>query len=233
MRRTIFTLQRKNTTSSAKYEKSEVWWLLYNVNNLASNGLQTTLALAVALFDTPIKNIYWRSVAETDLKNVSTFISQLGTCNWNFYNQLLNFLNSEVLSSFDLFHFFEKEGDSLKTICITSTSSGVLLPCLPLFWLCCRATPFPEETAHPSKAHRNLENLSLDFNGCQSMAITLCCSLFNHFFVNWVTSVLSLQVYQFLCPCRNFTYFFPIQESFCQKVLWTPITSQALRKVFL
>lgn len=110
MWRTIFTLQRKNTTSSAKHEKSEVWWLLYNVNNLASNGLQTTLVLSVALFDTPIKNIYWRSVAETDLKNVSTFISQLGTCNWNFYNQLLNFLNSEVLSSFDLFNFFWKGG---------------------------------------------------------------------------------------------------------------------------
>ena len=31
------------------------------------------LALAVALFDTPVKNIYWRLGAETDLKNVFTF----------------------------------------------------------------------------------------------------------------------------------------------------------------
>lgn len=64
--------------------KKQVCWPLYNVNNLVTNGLRTMLALTVALFDTPVKNIYWRLVAETDPNNVFTFMSQLGTCNWNF-----------------------------------------------------------------------------------------------------------------------------------------------------
>lgn len=126
-------------------------------------------------------------------------------------------------SAFKLwFIFFEKEEESSKTVCIISTSSGVLPPCLPLFWLYYRVTPFPEETAHPSKAHWNLENLSLDFNGCQSMAITLCCSLFIHLFINRVTLVLLLQVYQFLCPCRNFTYFFQCRRVSARKFFEPP-----------
>lgn len=44
-------------------------------------GLQAVLALAVALFDIPNKNIYWRLGAGTDLKDVFAFVSQFGTCN--------------------------------------------------------------------------------------------------------------------------------------------------------
>lgn len=83
-------------------------WPLYKGNNSVTNGLQTLLALAVVLFHTPVTNTYWILIVENDLKNIFTFISQLGTFNWNFYNQLLNFLKSAGLSSWNLFQGFFK-----------------------------------------------------------------------------------------------------------------------------
>lgn len=113
VRRTIFTLQRKNAFSSANHRKPEVHWLPCNVNHLLTNSFQTTLALAVPLVATTFTNFYWRVIAETDLKDVFT-LSLLGICSTNFYNQLPCFCKPQELSSCDF--IFEKEKESLKTV---------------------------------------------------------------------------------------------------------------------